>query len=70
MKTFKIAIFTVIALSANFATAAAKVECLKNRNKEALTKLPEKTAAKPWLAVWDGAKAKDSAAQPKATTTY
>lgn len=69
MKSFKIAMFTVVALSANFASAAGKVECTKNRNKVALTKQPEETAAKPWLAVWDGARSKDSAAQPTAKAT-
>ena len=69
MKTIKIAIIATIVLSANLATAANKVECTKNRNKEALTALPQETAAKPWLSLWDGPKGKETVTQPAPKTS-
>jgi hypothetical protein len=63
MKTIKTAIIATIVLSANLATAANKVECTKNRNKEALTALPQETAARPYLALLDGPKARESVPQ-------
>jgi hypothetical protein len=67
----KIAQFVLIAtmLAGVSAHATTRTECAKNRNKESLTKLPEQTAAQPWLALWDGPKGKETVIQPAPKST-